>query len=232
MNAKDRIIFALDVPSVADAERCIGLLEDHVGVFKVGLELFMQAGPAILKSIKRPVMLDLKLHDIPETVERAVVRAGELGVQFVTLHVQQRETIVRAARVAEDSKVQLLGVTVLTSIGERDLMDLNLPCQCDPTYFDPAERVMMLAKFASGCGLTGFVCSPKEVKMLRTALPKAVLVIPGIRPAGAAAGDQKRTGTPAEAVKDGADYLVVGRPIRDAPDPVAAAKAIAAEIAT
>jgi orotidine-5'-phosphate decarboxylase len=238
MTPKDRIIFALDVPGLHEAKVFIDLLgrsgpaAGHVGAFKVGLELFMAVGPAILRSIKQKIMLDLKLHDIPETVERAVLRAGDLGVNFVTLHVQQRETLERAVRAAEKSKVQLLGVTVLTSVGEKDLMDLNLPCQCDPTYFDPGERVMMLAKFAATCGLNGFVCSPREVKMLRAAIPGAVLVIPGIRPAGTAAGDQKRTGTPAEAIKDGADYLVVGRPIRDAQDPVAAAEAIEKEISS
>jgi orotidine-5'-phosphate decarboxylase len=236
MKARDRIIFALDVPNIIEARKLINLLggwtpsDGYVGAFKVGLELFMGAGLSVIRIIKQPVMLDLKLHDIPETVERAVLRAGDLGVKFVTLHVQQRETLRRAAKAAEKVGVQLLGVTVLTSMTESDCMDLWMPSACDPTYFDPSERALRLAKLAWEEGVTGFVASPKEVKWLREAMPKAVLVIPGIRPAGTDAGDQKRTGTPGQTVKDGADYLVVGRPIRDAADPVAAAKSIADEI--
>jgi len=230
MKPKDRVIFALDVPNIIDAERYITLLdvnsrEDYrVGAIKIGLELFMGAGLAVVRIIRRPVMLDLKLHDIPETVERAILRAGDLGVTFVTLHVQQRDTMRRAARAAEKGGIQLLGVTVLTSMTGADMDDLRY------TTSEPSDRAIYLARMAWQEGITGFVASAMEVGRLRAQLPKSLLVIPGIRPAGADAGDQKRTGTPAQAIADGADYLVVGRPIRDAPDPAAAADAIAAEL--
>jgi len=172
-------------------------------------------------------MLDLKLHDIPETVERAVARAGELspfGVKFLTLHVQQRETMRRAVKAAEKSGIQLLGVTVLTSMTETDLKDFCYEG-------DALGAVLSRAKLAAEEGITGFVTSPREVAILRRTYPHAVLVTPGIRPTGSTEeSDQKRIGTPGQAVEDGADYIVVGRPIRDADNPVAMAGLIAAEI--
>lgn len=231
MKPHERIIFALDVPNIVEAEKFINLLggftpsDGYVGAFKVGLELFMGAGIAVLRIIKQPVMLDLKLHDIPETVERAVQRAGDLGVKFLTLHVQQRETMRRAVKAAEKSGVQLLGVTVLTSMTDTDLKDFCIEG-------DTLNAVLTRAKLAWEEGISGFVTSPREVGLLRKAYPMGTFVIPGIRSAGAATGDQKRTGTPEDAVRDGADYLVVGRPIRDADDPVAAAKGIALEVAS
>lgn len=286
MKAKDRIIFALDVPGVTEAAQFISRLggegtpaDGHVGAFKVGLELFVGAGLPVLRIIKQPVMFDLKLLDIPETVERAVKRAGELGVAFLTLHAQQqRETLRRAATAAESGGVQLLAVTVLTSVTEQDLVDLAHPGlteafrrrlsdrrqnnarnaemhgsivarlesaaamnayelaladldELEQSSFKPSERALALAKFAWEQGIKGFVCSPQEAKGFREALPDAIIVTPGVRPVGAAAGDQKRIGTPAQAIQDGADYIVVGRPIRDAPDPIASARSIAQEIA-
>ena len=190
----------------------------------------MAVGPQGIRYIKdvtdAPIMLDLKLHDIPETVERAVMCAGVLGIEFLTLHVQQKETLRRAVKAAEKSSVQLLGVTVLTSMNEQDMDDLRY------STTDPTLRAMYLARMAWKEGVTGFVCSPQDVLHIRSELTEAVLVVPGIRPAGAEKGDQKRTGTPAQAVKDGASYIVVGRPIRDAKDPVAAAQAINTEVAT
>jgi orotidine-5'-phosphate decarboxylase len=224
MNPKDRIIFALDVPCYAEAHRYVSLLSDHVGFFKVGLELFMAAGPETMRLAPGRVMLDLKLHDVPETVVRAVTQAGNLGARFVTLHVQQRETMERAERVAERMGTQLLAVTVLTSMDNNDLKELGLEPQATQ------DRVEKLAGFAGACGITGFVASPHDVAALRLQHSEVCLVIPGIRPLGTAAGDQKRTGTPAQAVADGASYIVVGRPIRDAEDPVATAQAIAQEI--
>lgn len=229
---KQKLIFALDVSNYLDAQRYVDQLADHVGLFKVGLELFMAAGSAIMRTTPARIMLDLKLHDIPETVERAVTRAGELGAKFATLHVQQKETLRRAVSAAEKTGLQLLAVTLLTSMTEQDLRDLGMQggSAFGVPAFRPDERVLDMAKFAWEQGLTGFVASPKEVAMLRKTLPKAILVIPGIRPAGAALGDQKRVGTPEDAIRAGADYLVVGRPIRDAPDPVVAANSIAREI--
>jgi len=229
LHTHKRILFALDVPTVATATALVDKLHDHVGGFKVGLELFVAAGPGILGTFDRsiPVMLDLKLHDIPETVERAVQRAGDLGVKFLTIHVQQRETMRRAVAAAEPFGLQILVVTVLTSMTERDGVDLRF----NASTVNPLSRVVYLAKLAAEEGVSGFVASPQEVGMIRSNHPTSVIVVPGIRPAGAAGGDdQKRTGTPLAAVRAGASYIVVGRPIRDAADPVAAAKAIADDI--
>lgn len=226
------ICFALDVPNMLRAEQYVDMLEEHVGAFKVGLELFMVCRR--LPETKRPIVLDLKLHDIPETVARAVKNGGDMGVKFMTLHVQQRETLERAVRAAEPFGITLLGVTVLTSMVRQDLSDLRMVgtwggSSLGPTS-DPSERAVKLAEFGYECGLRGFVCSPQEVASLKAVAPDAFFLVPGIRPAGADLGDQKRVGTPAQAMKDGANLLVIGRPIRDANDPVAAAKAIAAEV--
>lgn len=226
------ICFALDVPNSLRADQYVGMLEDHVGAFKIGLELFMASRR--LPETKRPIILDLKLHDIPETVARAVKIGGDMGVKYMTLHVQQKETLERALRVAEPYGMTLLGVTVLTSMTGQDLLDLSLETYSPtPNTYEAnavATRVGELAVFGHGCGLNGFVCSPNEVEMLRGMFPDAFFLVPGIRPAGADVGDQKRVGTPAQAVKDGASLLVIGRPIRDANDPVASAKSILQEI--
>lgn len=223
MKPHERIIFALDVPDLRAANELACTLSGSVGAFKIGLELFTAEGPAAIAVLSSPIMLDLKLHDIPETVERAVLRAGDLGVKFLTLHVQQRETMRRAVKAAEKSGVQLLGVTVLTSMTDTDLKDFCVEG-------DTLSAVISRAKLAADEGISGFVTSPREVSILRKTYPSAVLVTPGIRPAGSADNDQKRTGTPAQAVEDGADYIVVGRPIKDADNPVAMAGIIAAEI--
>jgi orotidine-5'-phosphate decarboxylase len=227
MKPHQRIIFALDVPTYDVAQVYLDLLQDHVGMFKVGLELFIADGHRIMKLLADrgiPVMLDLKLHDIPETVSRAILRASEMGAKFVTLHVQQRDTMVAAALATERTGVQLLGVTVLTSISKTDCEDLN-------HKGTPLERVLYLAEFASDLGINGFVCSPQEALWVRLVCPQATIVTPGIRLADSSiSDDQKRTGTPIKAIADGADYLVVGRPIRDASDPVVTAHTIAQEI--
>lgn len=226
----ERIIFALDVPTSAEGSKYVNLLDGCVGAFKVGLELFIGAGPAFVGSVarnrSRPVMLDLKLHDIPETVERVVLVAGDLGVKFLTLHVQQRAAMSRAVKAADKSGVQLLAITLLTSMNDRDCHDLRF----NEATSRATARAGYLGGFAWEEGITGFVASPQDVAMLRAKYPKAVLVCPGVRPDGSAIGDQKRTATPEQAVQNGADYVVVGRPIRDAADPVASARAIAAEI--
>lgn len=229
MTIDNRVIFALDVDNRDRALDLVARLRGHVAAFKVGLELFIEGGPGLVKEIvaQSPVMLDLKLHDIPETVERAILRAGNLGVKFCTLHAQQRDTIIRAVRAADKVGIQLLGVMVLTSLSYSDLWELRMP-GCYDSY-EPKERIAHLSSLLSNYGLNGFVCSPEEVNQVRRAFPKAVLVTPGIRPAGVENNDQKRVGTPAQAVHNGANYIVVGRPIRDADDPVAAADAIAAE---
>jgi orotidine-5'-phosphate decarboxylase len=231
LEARRRLAFALDHARLDDARRCAAAVADSVGVLKVGLELFTRAGPAAARlgaELGCETFLDLKLHDIPETVERAVAAAADLGVRYLTLHAQGGPRMLeRAAERAQrsGSGLVLLGVTVLTSLDAQDLAAIGIASQ-------PAEQVLRLGRLAARAGIGGLVCSTAEVAALRRELgPDLVLVTPGIRPAGAGDDDQKRTGTPAAAVRDGASLLVVGRPIRDAADPAAAARAIVDEIA-
>lgn len=221
----NRICAALDVPDPAAAEKLASRLAGHVGLFKVGLELFVAHGRAAVEAVRKfglPIFLDLKLHDIPQTVESAARAAAALGVEYVTVHASGGAEMIRAARRALP-RTKLLAVTALTSLGPEDLDAIGLA----------RDVVPRLARLAVAAGADGVVCSPQEVAALRAALgPAPLLVVPGIRPAGAAAGDQRRTGTPAEAVRAGASILVIGRPLRDAPDPAAAADAIAREIAS
>lgn len=224
------LAYALDFPDLESARAGATLVAPHAGVLKVGLELFVQAGPAAVhmaQGLGCDVFLDLKLHDIEKTVERAVGTASQLGVKFLTLHASGGPQMLRAAAERaqkENAGLVLLGVTVLTSLDASDLNAVGV----DAT---PAEQVLRLAHLARDCGLGGLVCSSHEVAALRQSLGSSLcLVTPGIRPAGSAAGDQKRVGTPAEAIAQGADVLVVGRPIRDAQDPAGAARGIALEI--
>ena len=221
----NRICAALDVPDPAAAEKLASRLAGHVGLFKVGLELFVAHGRAAVEAVRKfglPIFLDLKLHDIPQTVESAARAAAALGVEYVTVHASGGAEMIRAARRALP-RTKLLAVTALTSLGPEDLDAIGLA----------RDVVPRLARLAVAAGADGVVCSPQEVAALRAALgPAPLLVVPGIRPAGAAKGDQRRTGTPAEAVRAGASILVIGRPLRDAPDPAAAADAIAREIAS
>jgi len=219
----NRICAALDVPDLAAAERLASRLAGHVGLFKVGLELFVAHGAAAVEAVRKfgsPIFLDLKLHDIPQTVEGAARSVAALGVEYVTVHASGGAEMIRAARRALP-RTRLLAVTVLTSLGPQDLQGIGLA----------RDAVSRLARLAIAAGADGVVCSPQEVAALRAELgPGPLLVVPGIRPAGAASGDQRRTGTPAEAVRAGASILVIGRPLRDAADPGAAADAIAREI--
>jgi orotidine-5'-phosphate decarboxylase len=227
---RDRLAFALDYPTLAEAEAGASRVAEVVGVLKVGLELFVAEGPAAVKlgsKLGNRVFLDLKLHDIPETVERAVATAGQLGASLLTLHAAGGPRMLEAAAERaerEGAGLKLLAVTVLTSLDAADL-------QATGVLASPAEHVLKLGKLARTCGIHGLVCSTAEVGALRSALgPEAILVTPGIRPAGSAVGDQKRVGTPASALRDGSSLLVVGRPIRDAADPLAAARSILAEM--
>lgn len=225
MTGRDRICVALDVPDIPSAVQLATRLTGHVGMLKVGLELFAAHGPHVvdaLRSFGLPIFVDLKLHDIPQTVESAARGVAKLGVQLLTVHASGgREMIAAAKRGLGASDTKLLAVTALTSLGPAELDAIGLP----------RDAVPRLAKLAVEAGADGIVCSPQEVAALRALLgPAPLLVVPGIRPAGSAAGDQRRTGTPAETVRAGATYLVIGRPLRDAVDPAAAADAIAAEI--
>ncbi|HEX4337700.1 MAG TPA: orotidine-5'-phosphate decarboxylase [Polyangiaceae bacterium] len=231
MGARQRLAFPLDYPDLATARRGAELVRESAGVLKVGLELFVREGPpavALGAELGCDVFLDLKLHDIPATVDGAVASAAALGVRYLTIHAGGGPRMVEAAvrRAATDNPaLVILAVTVLTSLDDADLGKMGIPLSA-------SDHALGLALAAREAGAAGFVCSPSEVKRMRQAFgPDVVLVIPGIRPAGASVGDQKRTGTPREAIQDGADVLVVGRPIRDAQDPAAAARAIVEEIA-
>ena len=226
------LIVALDVQTREEAVAKVKTIGDSVGFYKIGLELFTAEGPDVVRAVKdlgKKVFLDLKFHDIPRTVERAVGSAGRLGVDLLTIHSVGGKAMIRAAADAANAfganGPKVLAVTVLTSLDQTDLADVGIAGRT------PAEQVAAMARFATANGAHGLVCSPKEVGALSATLPKGTLfVTPGVRPAGAAVGDQKRVATPADAVRDGATHLVVGRPILAAADPAAAARAILAEI--
>lgn len=225
-----RLIVALDTTDPAGAAAWAAATASHVGLFKLGLEFFLANGPAGVRGIGgRPIFLDLKLHDIPNTVAGAVRAVLPLKPRMLTVHASGGGAMLEAARTAAEpagaERPMILGVTVLTSLTAGDLTATGVNDA-------PAGQVLRLARLALAAGADGLVCSPLEVAMLRDALGTGpTLVVPGIRPAGAAAGDQARTMTPEQAVAAGADYLVIGRPITGAPDPAAAASAIAAAIA-
>ncbi|HET7540473.1 MAG TPA: orotidine-5'-phosphate decarboxylase [Polyangiaceae bacterium] len=229
--AREKLAFALDFPSFAEAEAGAARVAHAAGVLKVGLELFVSEGPrtvALGQKLGCELFLDLKLHDIPETVERAVAAAAAHGVRYLTLHAAGGpRMLAAAARRAEreNTGLVLLAITVLTSLDAADLMAVGVAA-------DPGSQALRLAKLAQEQGIPGMVCSAAEVSALRALLgPRAVLVTPGIRPiSGAAGDDQKRTATPQGAIAAGSSLLVVGRPIRDAADPAAAATAICDEI--
>ncbi|HET6169605.1 MAG TPA: orotidine-5'-phosphate decarboxylase [Terracidiphilus sp.] len=229
--ARQRLIVALDVPNANAAVELVSRLENTCRWLKVGLELFVAAGPAVLEPILArgySVFLDLKLHDIPNTVAAAVRSASSLGVRMLTIHAAGGPAMLAAARAALDGVAdppELLAVTVLTSMDAAQVDAIGVGRSA-------AEQVELLARMGLGAGIRGFVCSPQEVATLRALTgPEGVLVIPGIRPAGAAVGDQKRVATPAEALRLGASYLVVGRPITADPNPAKAAEAILKEMA-
>jgi orotidine-5'-phosphate decarboxylase len=222
----DRIIVALDVPTLDEADALARRLTGRVGWFKVGLELFTAHGPAAVEAIRAhgPVMLDLKLHDIPTTVERAAARVADLGVGLLTIHASGGPSMVEAAVRGLGEGGEILAVTVLTSMSDEELAAIGAP--------PAAAQVPALATLAVGAGAPGLVCAPTDLLAVRAAVGGEVrLVTPGVRPAGASADDQTRIATPSSAVADGADLLVIGRPITRADDPVAAAAAIAAELA-
>ena len=226
------MIVALDVGNRQEAVERVKTIGDPVDFYKIGLELFTAEGPDVVKAVKdlgKRVFLDLKFHDIPRTVERSVRSGGKLGVDLMTIHSVGGRAMIRAAADAAAefgaAGPKILAVTVLTSLDQGDLADVGISGRT------PAEQVVAMARFATENGAHGLVCSPKEVGALSSLLkPGTLFVTPGVRPAGAAVGDQKRVATPAEAVRDGATHLVVGRPILAAADPAAAARAIRAEM--
>jgi len=231
---KDRIIFALDVSTIKEAEGLVRLLKDHVGMFKIGLQLFVGEGPKVIDAVlsqssQAKVFLDMKFHDIPETVRGALKSANMHGVEFVTVHCDEGKGLLKTAVESTGGKTNILGVTVLTSLSKDDLVDIGI----GPELRDPKKLVLHRARIAKAAGCYGIVCSGEEVKAVKEEFGDSlVIVTPGIRVAGDAIknDDQKRIVTPYQAIYDGADYIVVGRPIRNAPDPARAADAIAKEI--
>lgn len=226
------LIVALDVNNREEAVQKVKEIGDTVDFYKIGLELFTAEGPDVVKAVKdlgKRVFLDLKFHDIPRTVERSVRSGGKLGVDLMTIHSVGGKAMIKAAADAAaefgPNGPKILAVTVLTSLDQSDLEDVGIKGRT------PAEQVEAMARFAIENGANGLVCSPKEVGNLSKILkPGTLFITPGVRPAGAAVGDQKRVATPADAVRDGSTHLVVGRPILAAEDPVSAAKAIRAEM--
>ena len=232
--ARKKIIFALDVHGLDDIDRFAHLLSGRVGMFKVGKELFTSCGPAAVKAVQRhggEVFLDLKYHDIPNTVASAMVEAARLGVQLANLHALGGGEMMEAAATAVhkefsgSGRPRLLAVTILTSSTAETLRKVGIE-------YTVQEMVVRLARLAKESGMDGVVASPLEIGLIREACgPEFLIVTPGVRPSFAAVDDQKRIMTPSEAVAAGADYLVIGRPIAKAADPVAAAESITEEIA-
>src|SRR5690242_15710803 len=225
-NTAGKMIVALDVPSKKEANALVDQLRDRVAFFKIGLQLYTGEGPEIVRAVLstgEKVFLDLKLHDIPNTVARAVEAANALGVQLLTIHLSGGREMIRATTAAK-GKTLILGVTVLTSSNEQTLREVGI----DGTI---EKQVLRLAKLGVENGIDGIVASAHEIKPLRAEFgDKIKLVVPGIRPSWADAGDQKRTMTPREAIAAGADYLVIGRPITAAKNPKEALEKILEEI--
>ena len=226
-----QLILALDIEEKSDALALLEKTGDELEWVKIGLQMFTKYGPDYVREIAalgKKVFLDLKLHDIPNTVAKAIESVGRLPIQMLTLHTCGGKEMMEWAVKAQQSvnpDLQLLGVTVLTSMDQNQLTLLGI-------QQSPAARVVQLAGLAKDAGMTGLVCSTHEVSILRQSYGQAFqLVTPGVRPAGSAAGDQKRIMTPAQAREVGSNYIVVGRPIYGAPDPAAAVKAVKAELA-
>jgi orotidine-5'-phosphate decarboxylase len=229
----NQIIVALDVDSRAEALNLVRRLKGRVGLFKVGSQLFTSEGPEFVREIVREgekVFLDLKFHDIPNTVTKAVLAAARLGASMLTLHagggVKMMSAAANAVKQTCDAaeRPQLLGVTVLTSLADEDLVQVGVRA-------DAATQVATLAKLAEDAGLDGVVASPSELSLLRSQLGRAMkIVTPGIRPAGSDVNDQSRIATPAAALQAGADYLVIGRPITASADPAGSLEKILSEL--
>lgn len=228
MTPADRIIIALDLPDVAAARGMVEALGDAATFYKIGYELAFVGGLDLARDLLatgKKVFLDLKLHDIPNTIEKGVGQIARMGATFLTVHAYP-QTLAAAAGAAQGTGLGVLGVSVLTSMDDADLARAGYG-------LGVADLVARRAKQAYEAGCRGLICSAADIAGVRAAVGQGLtLVTPGIRPAGSAVGDQKRVMTPAEAIRAGADHLVIGRPITAAPDPAAAFAAILAEIAT
>lgn len=230
-NRCPRLIVALDVSSATQAQNIVAAVADSAFCYKVGMQLYTAEGPQVVRDLVaagRRVFLDLKYHDIPNTVAAAVAEAARLGVSMLTVHAAGGGKMLRAAAAAASAQPGLivLGVTVLTSLTDHDLYQLGVADEVE-------DQVLRLAALALANGCTGVVAAAREASLLRSKLPgDFAIVTPGVRPAGSAAGDQARVVTPAEAIAAGATHIVVGRPITEARDPGAEARAILAEISS
>ena len=231
---RDYIIFPLDVPNRDKAIGFADRLKDSVGMFKIGLELFVKGGPEVVDTIQElgqaKVFLDLKLHDIPATVERAMRAIADLGVRFATVHCGENLQMLQAAVAGSRGEVAVLGVTVLTSVNSDDLRRAGYRRAFSDNL---DEMVLQRASDAKNAGCAGVVCSGREASLIKSRLgPEFLAVTPGIRPQWSLGkgDDQRRATTPAQAIEGGSDYLVIGRPIRDADDPARAAEKVAEEV--
>lgn len=224
---RERLIVALDVPNAKAAQDLMGRIGDSAVFYKVGLQLFTAEGPAFVAELARSgrkVFLDLKLHDIPNTVAHAVQSVKGLGVSLLTVHASGGAAMIKAAVEAAGSQLGILAVTVLTSLNDQQLREIGVAGRT-------TDQVLRLASLAQATGCRGVVASPQEVSQLRQALGNGLAIVsPGIRPSGADKNDQQRIATPREAIRAGASHLVVGRPITDANDPAHAVEAILAEM--
>ncbi len=235
MEPRERLIFALDVEHFGEAQKLVGLLKGHVGLFKVGKQLFTHSGPKVIDMIRNKgnrVFLDLKFHDIPNTVAKAGEKATKLGSTMFTVHSMGGYEMMKGAVASSRNtakhlnipKPLILAVTILTSMDEATLEEVGIKTPLE-------EQVVRLATLAKRAGVSGVVASPREINLIRDHCgPDFLIVTPGVRPASAAKDDQKRTLTPGEAIQAGANYIVVGRPIKEADDPVRAADEIVEEI--
>ena len=228
MNARNRLIVGLDIPTVGEAEKMVATLGDRISFYKIGYQLAFAGGLEFARDLARDgknVFLDMKLLDIDNTVAKGVENIAKMGMTMLTLHAYPK-AMRAAVEAAEGSGLCLLAVTVLTSMDETDLIDAGYE-------YDPHTLVLRRAEQALSAGMGGIVCSAEESAAVRKIVgPDMAVVTPGIRPAGSDAGDQKRVMTPADALQAGSSHLVVGRPIVKAPDPKAAAEAILAEMQT
>ena len=224
---RDRLIVALDVSNAAAAQTLVQRIGDAAGIYKVGLQLFTAEGPELVRELVRSgrrVFLDLKLHDIPNTVSHAVKAAVELGAYMLTVHASGGAAMLRAATEAADGRVNILAVTVLTSLNDDDLQEIGVSGRV-------SDQALRMASLAQSAGCQGIVTSPREAQMIRKSLGEGfAIVTPGVRPAGSDTHDQQRISTPAQAIANGASHIVVGRPITHAPDPASAAAAIISEM--
>src|SRR5438445_4650974 len=224
---RERLIVALDVSTAAEAQKLVQRVGDAAGIYKVGLQLFTAEGPGLVRELVRSgkrIFLDLKLHDIPNTVAHAVKSAAELGVHMLTIHASGGAAMLRAATEAAAGRVNILGVTVLTSLNDEDMQEIGISGRV-------SDQVLRMASLARSAGCQGIVTSPREALMVRKSLGEGfAIVTPGVRPAGAETHDQQRTATPAQAIGNGASHIVVGRPITHAADPAKAAEAMISEL--